>query len=162
MVRSDGYIMLFDDTLSGQNLPDTSLFDNHINATLLPVKSIFRTLRNHRLFCAQMTVDEANQSAVLWLGTINELLFAVDMTASLLQFNKKLYHRPYSNTSVSDVISQICVMERESEKNKKRRTYLWTLTHPNRMLYHWDAKTMKVLSSYVCDQYTPLPGEAEN
>ena len=50
--------MLFDNTLSGQNLPDTSSFDNHINATLLPVKSVFCTLWNHTLFCTQMTVNQ--------------------------------------------------------------------------------------------------------
>ena len=84
---------------------------------------------------------------------MNEFVYAVDVTHSLIQHCRRLKHRNLYETSVEDKVCHMAVMERE------RDVFMWTLTCPHGMLYLWDCKKEVIVTSFSCQEYTPHSGE---
>lgn len=145
MARSDGCLLLFDEYLLEQRIPDSSHFDNRLNMTQLPVRSVSNL--KFPLICA-LTFQNDDNTASVWCGSTNELILAVTLTSSQFYHCDKLMARTYTETSSNDIISHMCLMRKEANQ------YVWVLSHPDRVLHLWDAKNRKLLATTKCNDFT--------
>lgn len=141
--------MLFDEYLLEQKIPDTSHFDNHLNATQLPVRTVFNF--KSPIHCA-LTLNEIDESKVnVWCTSSDEVITVLEIQPSSISHNRKLQARPYSETTKNDNISHVCQMNIGAKRN-----LVWALSNPGRMLYLWENYHMILSHSY--DQYTSDKG----
>ena len=150
LVRSDGSLLLFDETVNEHKMTDVKGFDGRVyEDTFLPVKSVLKTPeRNAALLCAQLVCIQGSDCASVWCGSQNEIIYAIDVSLSLVHHCRRLKHRDLSQTSAADKVVHMAVMERD------KNVYLWTHTHPHGMLYLWNCKTEKLVTSLACKEYT--------
>ena len=149
VVRQDGCLILFDDYLLEQRIPDTHNFDNRVNATQLPVRSV--TYLKQPIYSV-LTLQHNDTTSTLWCGTNNEVLLSMDVTLSHIHHCKKHQARTYAQTSAVDILSHLRTMI--MEKNGKKIKLIWALSSPGRMLYLWDADKGSLVMTLSCDDFT--------
>lgn len=152
VTRRDGCILLFDEGILEHKLPDDSRYDNHINATQLPVRSVFKTPEKLPIACSHMVKLPDERKVVVWCGTKMDMLLAFDIFPSRIEYCRKLYNRPRYKTSYDHCITQVVAMETEG------KTRVWALSQPSSVLYCWDGKSEVLLQTIQCDQFTSDPG----
>ena len=149
-MRSDGSLLLFDESVSERKMTDAKGFDGRVyEDTYLPVKSVLKTPdKNSSLLCAQLVTIRGSDCASVWCGSQNEFIYAIDISYSLVHHCRRLKHRDLLQTSQTDKVIHMAVME------KDKNVFLWTHTHPHGMLYLWNCKTEKLVNSLACKEYT--------
>ena len=159
VARKDGCFLLFDENLSEHRIPDCSHFDNFRNDTQLPVKSVFNT--GQTLLTAALVTSPKTEQSTLWCGSNNEQLVTLDVNQLRMENFEKLRARSYVETSTTDTICKMCVMEVDRDGGEKT-VHVWALSSPGRILYLWDAEKKSLLSSYFCDEYVTEQGSTHN
>lgn len=149
VVRKDGCLILFDDYLLEQKIPDTHSFDNRVNATQLPVRSV--AYLRQPIHCV-LTLQRNDTTSSVWCGTNNEVLLSMDVTSSQIHYYQKHQARTYAQTSAVDILSHLRTMV--MEKNGKKIKLIWALSSPGRMLYLWDADKGSLVMTLSCDDFT--------
>ena len=154
MVRKDGYLMLLDEILLEQKIPDTSHFDTHVNATQLPVRSVFnlRTPATNAL-----TLYPNEEMAYVWVSSCNEVINILEMRPSIIAHCQKVQARSYSETNKTDILSHMNHM-RLGRGGRNERSVVCGFSYPGSVLYLWDSNKYKLLASHNCDQYTTDKG----
>ena len=127
-------------------MPDCSHYDNFLNATQLPVKSVFKS--NHVLLSAQVVNSISLEQCVVWCGSVNNVVVTIDINETQLSNFERLHARPFAESSVDDLICKMCLM-----RDGTGRSYMWTLSCPKSVLYLWDTEKKCLLSSYSCDDF---------
>lgn len=152
VTRRDGCILLFDEGILEHRLPDDSRYDNRVNATPLPVRSVFKTPERLPIVCAQLVKRPDETKVVVWCGTRMDMLLAFDVFPSRIEYCRKLYNRPRYKSSEEHCVTQVVAMVTEG------KTCVWALSQPGSVLYCWDSKREVLLQIVECGQFTSDPG----
>ena len=153
VTRGNRCVLLFDEGTQEHKLPDDSKFDNRVNGTQLPVRTVFRTPEKLPILTAVVVGGIMEDKKVVWCGSAHEMLLLFDVYASRIEYWRKLYHRLRNDITPHDVVKELAVMEREEQ------SLVWTLTRPHNSVHCWDAASEKLLLTVDCNQYSPSPGE---
>lgn len=154
VIRKDGCILIFNDTIQERMIPDNSHFDNKVRSTLLPVRATFKTPEKLPVLCSAIISTGEDNKATLWCGTKNEMMLLFDILPSQITYCRKLYNRSRYETS-----SEYCVTAIASCEVDSTATYVWALTQPNNVLVCWDARKETQLNKINIEQFTAEPGE---
>ena len=146
IIRFDGCLLLFDEYLLEHKLPDTIHFDNRINMTQLPVRSVSNLKLS--ITCALTLPQHNNDTTYLWCGSTNEVILAMTVSLSCINHCDKLMTRTYVETTAKDTISHMCYMIKDTNK------FVWALSDPGHVLYLWDADELKLLATSRCHEFT--------
>ncbi len=153
MTRRDGCSLLFDEMLLEHKLPDDSRYDNHINGTRLPVRTVFKTPEKLPILCAHVVSLPGEDRKVLCCGSKHEMLLFFDIYPSRIEYCRKLYNRKRYDTIEEDRVTHLEEMRRGGE------VWLWALSSPGRTLYCWNVKTERLMQTIKCDQFNCDPGK---
>lgn len=154
ITRKDGCILLFDEGILEHKLPDDSRYDNRLNGTQLPVRSVFKTPEKLPILCAYVVGTPGEDKRVVWCGTKYEMLLVYDIYTSRIEYCRKLYCRSRYNTSEENRIMSVVAMD-TGEKG-----YIWALSQPGNVLYCWERAREELLRRVECNQLTHnLQGE---
>lgn len=154
ITRKDGCILLFDEGILEHKLPDDSRYDNRLNGTQLPVRSVFKTPEKLPILCAYVVGTPGEDKRVVWCGTKYEMLLVYDIYTSRIEYCRKLYCRSRYDTSEESRIMSVVAMD-TGEKG-----YIWALSQPGNVLYCWERERELLLRRVECNQLTHnLQGE---
>ena len=153
VIRRDGCILIFNDTIQERMIPDNTHFDNKVKSTLLPVRATFKTPEKLPVLCSAMVSTGEENKAILWCGTRNEMLLLFDILPSQIVYCRKLYNRSRYDTSPEYFVNAITSCEEDG-----RATYVWAHTLPNNVLVCWDARKETQLNKVNVEQFTIEPG----
>lgn len=153
VIRRDGCILIFNDTIQERMITDNSQFDNRVNSTLLPVRATFKTPEKLPVLCSLVVTTGDENKATLWCGTKNEMLLLFDILSSQITYCRKLYSRSRYDTSPEFRVTTVAKCEVDDST-----TYVWALTEPNNVLTCWDARKETQLNKVNIDQFTTEPG----
>ena len=153
VIRRDGCILIFNDTLQERMIPDITHFDNRVNSTLLPVRAVFKTPEKLPVLCSVVTSTSAENKATLWCGAKNEMMLLFDILNSQITYCRKLYNRPRYETSADYRVTALTSSEMDG-----KTAYVWALTEPNNVLVCWDAKKEEQLNRINVEQFTVAQG----
>ena len=154
VVRSDGCVLLFDEVTQEHKLPDDSRYDNRLNGTQLPVRSVFRTPEKLPVFAAQVVGGKSGERKTVWCGTNYEMALLIDIQATGLGYCRKCHCRPRNDIAPGDHVSDLTLMEREGEE-----AVVWMLTQPDNCIYCWSSERERLLLRVDCSLYSSSPGE---
>ena len=153
VTRSDGCVLLFDEVTQEHKLPDDSRFDNHLNGTQLPVRSVFRTPEKLPILTA--LVVGGSERKTVWCGTSFEMILVMDVEGTGLGYCRKCQNRPRNDITAGDHVTDLTLMERGEE------SLVWALTRPHNRVYGWSADTEKLVMTVDCGKYSLSPGTCE-
>ena len=153
VIRRDGCVLIFNDTIQERMITDSNQFDNKVNGTLLPVRAAFKTPEKLPVLCSVFVPTGEDNKATLWCGTKNEMLLLLDILQSQITYCRKLYNRSRYETS-----SEFRVTAVVKCKVDDSTTCVWALTEPNNVLVCWNAKKETQLNKVNIEQFTTEPG----
>ena len=154
VIRRDGCVLIFNDTIQERMITDNNQFDNKVNSTLLPVRAAFKTPEKLPVLCSVLVAMDDENKATLWCGTKNEMLLLMDIYASQVTYCRKLYNR-----SRYDTLPEYCVTAVARCEVGDSTTYVWAMTQPNNVLVCWDARKETQLNKVNIEQFTTEPGK---
>ena len=152
VTRSDGCLLLFDEVTQEHKLPDAGNYDNRVNGTQLPVRSVFKTIEKLPIFKALVVGGASEDKKVVWCATRFEMLLLVDVYASRIEYCRKCYNRPRNDLTPDDHVADLALMIRGEEQ------LVWALTQPHNCVHCWSTSTEKLLMTVDCSVYSPSPG----
>ena len=150
LTRSDGCVLLFDEVTQEHKLPDDSRFDNRLNGTQLPVRSVFRTPEKLPIFKALVVGSSSEGKKTVWCGSKYEMILLIDVYNMGLGYCRKCHNRPQNDITAEDCVADLTLMVRGEEQ------LVWALTQPHNSVYCWSNETL--LMSVQCSVYSPSPG----
>ena len=155
VTRGDGCVLLFDEVTQEHKLPDDSRYDNRLNGTQLPVRSVFRTPEKLPIFAAEV-VGGKTEAVTVWCGSSYEMALLVDVQPTGLGYCRKCHCRPRNDITPGDRILGLTLMEREGEEG-----VVWMLTQPANTVYGWSTASERLITRVECSVYSSSPGECE-
>ena len=153
VTRSDGCVLLFDEVTQEHKLPDDSRYDNRLNGTQLPVRSVFRTPEKLPVFTTEV-VGGKTQEVTVWCGSSYEMALLIDVRPTGLGYCRKCHCRPRNDITCEDRVADLSRMEREGEEE-----VMWALTDPGNCLYCWSVVRETLIMRVECSIYSPSSGE---
>ena len=154
VTRRDGCVLLFDQDIQEHKLPDDSRFDNHINSTQLPVRSVFKTPERLPLVNAIAVKLPKSGKTMLWCGSSYEMCLVFDVAQSRIEYCRKLYSRSrYDTFEDHRIAAVVSVAVGEGE------VLVWGLSQPSSVLYCWSASSERLLRTVSIEQFSPEPGQ---
>ena len=136
-----------------RNIPDNSHFDNHINSTQLPVRSVFKTPEKLPILSSTLVTAGSSQRS-LWCGTKYEIILIFDIAASQIEYCRKKYSRSRYEVAENEEVVSLVSTEGEGQ-------YVWALTTPTSSLYCWSVSKEELLATFNVSQLTPHRGERD-
>ena len=158
VTRSDGCVLLFDEVTQEHKLPDDSRYDNRLNGTQLPVRSVFRAPEKLPIFRALVVRGQSEDERTVWCGSSFEMILLIDINNTGLGFCRKCHCRPRNDITAGDHVIDLTLMERPGEEREIERV-VWTLTQPHNHVYCWSTVTERLLMTVDCSIYSPSPGK---
>lgn len=153
-MRKDGYLMLLDEVLLEHKIPDTSHFDAHVNATQLPVRSVFNLKTS---LSSVLTLSSNQETSYAWISSSNEVVTILEIRTSIISHCHKLQARSYSETDKTDVL---CHMTCVKLGGRDERSVVCGFSNPGCVLYIWESSNnYKLLASHKYDQFTADEGK---
>ena len=132
-------------------MPDNSHFDNKDTATLLPVRSVFKSPEKLPILStAIVTMDTSERS--IWCGTKYEIILIFDITPTQISSCEKKYHKSRYEASEDEEVCSLVVVKGRKE------LYVWTLTTPSYELHCWSARSRSLISTVDVTQLTKFSG----
>ena len=135
--------MLFDENVLEQRMPDNNSYDNHINATELPVRNVHYL--THSITCTRVSFHLQRDLATLWCGSHHNTIYSIDITP--LSFQNLQTLEMDSCSEASDAISHLCTMEVEGA------SFLWSVTGSSRFNL-WNITSHSTLVHVSSENYT--------
>ena len=163
VTRSDGCVLLFDEVTQEHKLPDDSHYDNRLNGTQLPVRSVFRTPEKLPIFAAHVVSGKPGEQRTVrtvWCGSSFEMALLIDIQPTGLGYCRKCHCRPRNDITAKDHVTDLTLMERGEQEERfdplddeHGELQLVTRTEIHRLFLR-DALhcSLKVLSAYQGDQ----------
>ena len=152
VTRSDGCVLLFDEVTQEHKLPDDSRYDNRLNGTQLPVRSVFRTPEKLPIFTAQVVGASSEDKKTVWCGTGFEMILVIDIQTTGLGYCRKCYNRPRNDITAGDHVTDLTLMEREGDR------VVWALTQPHNYVHCWSTVSERSVMTVDCTSHSPSPG----
>jgi hypothetical protein len=152
VTRSDGCVLIFDEVTQEHKLPDDSRYDNRLNGTQLPVRSVFRTPEKLPIFTALVVGGGSEDRKTVWCGSRYEMALLIDVQATGLGYCRKCHCRPRNDITAEDRVAGLSLMEREEGER-----VVWALTQPGNAVYCWSAERERLLLTVDCSSYSPSP-----
>ena len=159
VTRSDGCVLLFDEVTQEHKLPDDSRYDNRLNGTQLPVRSVFRTPEKLPIFVAVVVGGtSAGGQRTVWCGSSYEMALLIDIEPTGLSYCRKCHCRPRNDITAKDHVTDLTLMER----GEGEPSVVWMLTSPDNCVYCWSTVKEKLLMKVECSVYSSSPGKTRN
>ena len=134
-------------------MPDNSRFDHRENATLLPVRSFFKSPEKLPLLSTAIVAMDTSERNI-WCGTKYEIILIFDITPTQISSCEKVYHKSRYEASENEEVCSLVVV-----KGNKGQ-YVWTLTTPSYKLNCWSASSRSLISSVDVTELTKLSGRS--
>ena len=160
VTRSDGCVLLFDEVTQEHKLPDDSRYDNRLNGTQLPVRSVFRTPEKLPIFAAQVVSGKGGGDQwTVWCGSSYEMSLLIDIQPTGLGYCRKCHCRPRNDITARDHVTHITLMERGG--GGEEQGVVWMLTQPDNCVYSWSTLTERLVMKIESSVYSSFPGERQ-
>lgn len=159
VARKDGYIILCHDDIENHFSSDTAIFDNRLNSTALPVRSVSRFPEKLPVICSAIvpvTLSGETRWSV-WCGTHHEMIISVDISQNVVSNSQKLYNRSRYEVNPDDQV--VSIVTTESSSAGVSRTNAWAFTRPGNTLYCWDTVKERVLNRIDMNQHSKDPSK---
>ena len=159
VTRSDGCVLLFDEVTQEHKLPDDSHYDNRLNGTQLPVRSVFRTPEKLPIFAAQVVSGKPGEQRTVrtvWCGSSFEMALLIDIQPTGLGYCRKCHCRPRNDITAKDHVTDLTLMERGEQEEGG---VVWMLTRPHNCAYCWCSVSERLVMKVECSVYSSSPGE---
>ena len=157
VTRRDGCVLLFNETIEETKLPDDSCYDNRVNGTQLPVRSVFKTPEKLPILCSTIVHYPGENRKSVWCGTKHEILLVFDVYPSQIQYCRKKYNRSRYDNLEEDCVASITVVEEECDGHVT--SYVWALSRPGNVFYCWNTSNEQLLTTVSIDQFTTNEGK---
>ena len=159
VTRSDGCVLLFDEVTQEHKLPDDSHYDNRLNGTQLPVRSVFRTPEKLPIFAAHVVSGKPGEQRTVrtvWCGSSFEMALLIDIQPTGLGYCRKCHCRPRNDITAKDHVTDLTLMERGEQEEGG---VVWMLTIPHNCVYCWCSVSERLVMKVECSVYSSSPGE---